>query len=612
MLIAETPVVSIPNVVPQGQAELNGRFYLWNGSDPPCDPAEPTCDFSSLPPESLSRIYVQKDAENNWQAYSASDLVSLTASHVDVSDNIESVPWRATSFVRVEFVPFAPTDLTGFEMVHISGLGVDEVWGVRASNAQQAVAAAQAPGYATLFSNTMMISLTKLEPEAGTIDVLPDPAGTAYIWNPTTKLWEKAGGGAVAQTAQENFTAEINVTGRMIYGYNWKLRNMVMNPGVEKAGWWRLTYFSGSATSPLDFTASTALFDPIAGPVSELSVEPVAEDDSGSNPNYPRTPVVDPLNDIVYIDIYITGTAGGGGGGGGGGEGEKPDHVGIYSGGLWQLDVNGNGVSEAGADSLFSLGFPGAQKVVGDWNGDGTTKVGVYNQGYWFLDYDGNGVWDGGTADRMFPMGFAGATPFVGDWNGDGTTKVGVYNQGYWFLDYNGNGVWDGPPNDKLFPMGFAGATPVVGDWNGDGKTKVGVYNQGYWFLDYDGDLQWDGGTVDRAYAFGFLGAKPLVGDWNGDGRTKVGIYNQGIWFLDYDGNAAWDGGVADRVFALGWTDTIPVLGDWNGDGRTKAGVFFEGVWLLDSTGDGVWDGGISDPLYFFGMPGDEPVVGKW
>jgi len=67
---------------------------------------------------------------------------------------------------------------------------------------------------------------------------------------------------------------------------------------------------------------------PIAGlPVEEIVA--AAEESEGSNPNYPREPVILPEADLVYIDVYIGASSGGGKGGGGGnqggGNGNKPN-----------------------------------------------------------------------------------------------------------------------------------------------------------------------------------------------------------------------------------------------------------------------------------------------
>jgi hypothetical protein len=55
-----------------------------------------------------------------------------------------------------------------------------------------------------------------------------------------------------------------------------------------------------------------------------------------------------------------------------------PTKVGIFRSGLWMLDVNGNGVFDAGVDKSFNWGYPGTTRVQGDWNGDGKQKAGLY------------------------------------------------------------------------------------------------------------------------------------------------------------------------------------------------------------------------------------------
>lgn len=285
---------------------------------------------------------------------------------------------------------------------------------------------------------------------------------------------------------------------------------------------------------------------------------------------------------------------------------------GFYREGLWSLDVNADGVFETGTDRSFFLGFPGAQPVRGDWDGDGRTDVGVFAAGYWFLDYDGDGHWDGGTNDKQFAFGWAGVTPVVGDWNGDGRDSVGVHSNGFWFLDYDGDALWDGGTTDKVFGFGgWDGVEIQIGDWNGDGRDKLGLYANGFWFLDYDGDYVWDGGTVDKIFPFGWAGAKPLVGNWNGDGRDAVAVYANGFWFFDYDGDSLWNPSGADRTFGLGWPGAQVVVGDWNGDGHDKAGVFGAGNWFLDYDGSGTWNP-LIDVVTAWGRLGDIPFPGVW
>ncbi|MBI1353681.1 MAG: hypothetical protein GC160_04990 [Acidobacteria bacterium] len=290
----------------------------------------------------------------------------------------------------------------------------------------------------------------------------------------------------------------------------------------------------------------------------------------------------------------------------------QPDQVGIYNGGQWILDVTGDGLFDPTSDLAFFLGFPGAEIVVGDWDGDGRESAGVFAGGFWYLDYNGDGYWDGGVVDKMYPFGWQGTSPVVGDWNGDGATDVGVYNNGSWFLDFNGNRLWDGAPTDRAFSFGWPGAEPHVGDWNGDGASEVGFFAGGTWFLDYDGNQVWDGGATDRAINLGWAGATMLVGDWDGDGRDQVGVFSGGFWFLDYDGNGLWDGGVVDQQYPFGWAGVTPVTGDWNGDGKVQVGVFHQGNWFLDQNGNALWDGAPGDKIIGFGAAGNIPVPGRW
>jgi Protein of unknown function (DUF1566) len=252
-----------------------------------------------------------------------------------------------------------------------------------------------------------------------------------------------------------------------------------------------------------------------------------------------------------------------------------PSKIGVFGNGYWYLDSNVNWQWDGTpADTLgiFGVGLTGAVPVAGDWNGDGTSKIGVYIGGTWYLDMNGNGQWDGVPPDAMysFGAGLPDAIPVAGDWNGGGTSKIGIYSDGVWYLDANGNGQWDGVAGGDTiayFGVGLTGAVPVTGDWNGGGKTKIGVYQNGYWYLDTNGNGQWDGEATDQfaIFGIGLTNAVPVTGDWNGDGIAEIGIYHQGYWYLDMNGNWQWDGEPADQfgVFGVGLTGAVPVPGKW-------------------------------------------------
>jgi hypothetical protein len=97
--------------------------------------------------------------------------------------------------------------------------------------------------------------------------------------------------------------------------------------------------------------------------------------------------------------------------------------VGIFDAhsGLWQLDRDANGTFDGCQVDrcLGPFGQAGDLPVVADWTGTGVTRIGVFDPrtGLWELDLNGNGVWDGCQDDGCFgPFGQAGDLPVVGRW----------------------------------------------------------------------------------------------------------------------------------------------------------------------------------------------------
>ncbi len=121
-------------------------------------------------------------------------------------------------------------------------------------------------------------------------------------------------------------------------------------------------------------------------------------------------------------------------------------------------------------DHVFLYGVAGDKPIVGDWNGDGIATVGVYRGGVFYLDVDGDGRFT--EADIMAEFGEG--EPVVGDWNGDGIDDIGVFAAGVWTIDSNGNRQLDA--RDRVFELGEAGDIPIAGDWDGDGRDEPGIY----------------------------------------------------------------------------------------------------------------------------------------
>ncbi len=197
--------------------------------------------------------------------------------------------------------------------------------------------------------------------------------------------------------------------------------------------------------------------------------------------------------------------------------GDGRTKIGIYSAGVWFLDYDGdytwNPTSSGGPDKVVNWGWTSATPVVGDWNGNKRSKIGVYSGGFWFLDYDGDFAWNPSGADKQVGWGWAGAEIVMGDWNGDGRTKIGVTAGNFYFLDYDGDYVWNPGGADKQVGWGWPGATTVFGDWLGDGRARIGLFNNGQWLLDWDGDYVFSA-TLDKVYYLGGAGDMPIVGRW--------------------------------------------------------------------------------------------------
>jgi uncharacterized membrane protein len=245
-------------------------------------------------------------------------------------------------------------------------------------------------------------------------------------------------------------------------------------------------------------------------------------------------------------------------------------------------------------EAIILGGNPGDIAVVGDWNGDGRSKKGVYNGGTWWLDWDGDGHHT--IVDKVYHLGgLAGDIPVTGDWNGDGRSKIGVFRAGFWVLDFDGNGAFEEGKDVAFSFGGMPGDIPVVGDWSADGRTKVGVFRLGrLWVLDANGNRGFDGTGPGKDIVFpfgGIAGDLPVVGDWSGEGKSNVGLFRHDhYWILDMNGNGNFDGTGPgkDRAILFGMLPgDIPVVGDWNGDGKTKIGVFRKGRWILDVDGSG-------------------------
>lgn len=183
--------------------------------------------------------YHQQDEFNVWQAENLTIDPAVgpqvVVDSIDWGDNLEAKDWSLTSVVRTEVVLFKNLNtigwpsMTGFEMMLLYGQGTSEMWGTNTINYQS--------NKSTVYSGCARLTIQKM--------VQPKGIAQNTVWNPALGRWEGPDAGIVlfnggvweAVDGPGDYSAEINIPGKIIYGYNWKVRNM--NAG---AGTYRLTF----------------------------------------------------------------------------------------------------------------------------------------------------------------------------------------------------------------------------------------------------------------------------------------------------------------------------------------------------------------------------------
>ena len=123
-------------------------------------------------------------------------------------------------------------------------------------------------------------------------------------------------------------------------------------------------------------------------------------------------------------------------------------------------------------DHVFRFGVAGDVPLAGDWNGDGIQTIGLFSGGTWYLDTNGDGSF--GEGDKVVDYGLSSDIPIVGDFDGDGRTELGVYRRGTWYIDRDHSGQLE--PHDRAYDLGSVDDQPVVGDWDGDGRDEPALY----------------------------------------------------------------------------------------------------------------------------------------
>jgi len=170
--------------------------------------------------------YYLQQTQNTWQAEWMNGSPNGEVVRCDWSDNIVRQTWTETSVIRVEMVLFKDLveSLTGYEMSYLYGEGIEEVWGTTGFTYPSSLA--------TVYSINARLTIDKLDGPAGNV------VGTLY----DSAIYDRFG----VDGPTNAYSAEINVPGKVIYGFNWDLNKFDMAsiglPNEPKSGWYRLTF----------------------------------------------------------------------------------------------------------------------------------------------------------------------------------------------------------------------------------------------------------------------------------------------------------------------------------------------------------------------------------
>ncbi|MCC7137676.1 MAG: fibronectin type III domain-containing protein [Planctomycetes bacterium] len=254
--------LSLPVIFADGYGVLGARLL---GTEPPWldvasglrpTPADvttpfPFMDLTTAVELNGTTIYPQKTASTwqaDWRDGSKPTVEGGDTSQrvvVDWGDNLRSASITTRSVVRVEttlYQDVADDPMTAFNMTLLGGSGQTESWGtdgttvgsprrhVFAVNARLRIEKLLAPGGAP---DPAVPAL-----EIAVADGFESSAeGGVAILQPSAVVSGGGGGGGMGA----RYGAEVNVSGKLVYGYVWSLRTSAV-PETSRAGWWRATF----------------------------------------------------------------------------------------------------------------------------------------------------------------------------------------------------------------------------------------------------------------------------------------------------------------------------------------------------------------------------------
>lgn len=238
--------------------------------------------------------YCQKGL-NAWQAeWLDGTATGMQHASATWGDNIINQSLQTSAPVRVEVSlnDLTSGPLTGFNMQVVSGSRTTEVQGTNNTTS------AMTP---TIFSVTPHLVVSKLDTSGGVT------VGAPIV---DKRVVDAIG----TEEGPGNFNAEVNVSGKIVYGYNLR---------VTEAGWYRVAFvLEGSVSNGTISASRNVVMDELTNAAAEEPSGGSEGSGSGSPPTTGPKPVPQLSGDgtVTWVDIYVGAGSGSGEGGGGGGD----------------------------------------------------------------------------------------------------------------------------------------------------------------------------------------------------------------------------------------------------------------------------------------------------
>jgi fibronectin type 3 domain-containing protein len=173
--------------------------------------------------------YYPQATASTWQAQWASNASGAQIdSNIDWGDALLSRTYTTNSIVRIEVALSDPAQaMTAYKMRLLSGTGVTELQGTDGTTETLAP---------FVFAINARLKIEKIATGGGSDTVIYDKA--VYDTFGTSTEGSGSSGGGI--TTASPFTAELNVGGSLVYGYNFMISKLTGVP--NKAGQYRITF----------------------------------------------------------------------------------------------------------------------------------------------------------------------------------------------------------------------------------------------------------------------------------------------------------------------------------------------------------------------------------